>query len=418
MRGTWGTRRGTRGTQILGLMRLWSGGADGLRRFKFLEVFLELTCQLGGGAVVGSFVGPGVAGVQNLAGDARATDWNVQAEGGFLNEFDLIQSAFERGIDEGAGDFEAHALACAKGAAGPAGIDQPAGGVVLPEALAEHLGIDVRGERQEGRTEAGGELGDWLLAHAGLGACELRCISREEVIHGLLRCKTRYGRQDAKGIGGQEHYIARMASDARDDSVLDVIHRVGGAGVFCETNVSEVGLAGGGVEDDVLQHRAKANGVVDLRLFLFAEVDALRIAPSLKIKNPRGAPAVLVVADKTARGVGGEGCLTGAGEAEKQCGNPVCADVGRAVHRQNLIVQRPLRQQEIHHAEDGFFHLAGVFCAADENDFASEIGEDKGRGAGAVALGDGLKLRGSDDGEIWRVHGQVPAMGLYMQNMV
>ena len=92
---------------------------------------------------------------------------------------------------------------------------------MLPEALAEHLGIDVRGQRQEGRSQSRRRTRGRLLAHAGLGACELRGISGEEVIHGLLGRKTRDGRQHAKGIGGQEHYIARMAADAGDDSVLD-----------------------------------------------------------------------------------------------------------------------------------------------------------------------------------------------------
>ena len=58
-----------------------------------------------------------------------------------------------------------------------------------------------------------------------------------------------------------------------------------------------------------------------------------------------------------------------------------------------------LGNQEIHYAKDRFLHLAGVLCAADEDDFAGEIGKDEGPGAGSVALWNSLELGGGDDAD-------------------
>ena len=112
---------------------------------------------------------------------------------------------------------------------------------------------------------------------------------------------------------------------------------------------------------------------------------------------------MLVIADQPAVRIGGERGFAGAGEAEEQRRLAVCADVRRAVHGEDVA----LRQQKIHHAEDGFLHFAGILGAADENDLAREVGEDEGRGAGAIAFGNGLKFRRGDDGELGSVRSQL-----------
>ena len=77
----------------------------------------------------------------------------------------------------------------------------------------------------------------------------------------------------------------------------------------------------------------------------------------------------------------------------------VLADVRGAVHGEHVA----LGQQKIQDAEDAFFHFAGIFGAADEDDFAGEVDQDEGGGAGAVAFGDGFEFRRGDDGELGHV---------------
>jgi len=59
------------------------------------------------------------------------------------------------------------------------------------------------------------------------------------VVHGLLRRQPRDGRQHAKRIGGQEHYIVRMAANSRNQGVLNEIHRVSRARIFRQTDVGK-----------------------------------------------------------------------------------------------------------------------------------------------------------------------------------
>ena len=116
---------------------------------------------------------------------------------------------------------------------------------------------------------------------------------------------------------------------------------------------------------------------------------------------------MLVVADEAACGVGGESCLAGAREAKEEGSYSVCAGVGGAVHGKYIAVG----DDEIHHAEDGLLHFAGVLGAADQDDAACKVGQDEGLGVGSVALGNGLELRRGNDGELGRVCGELRGAG-------
>ena len=60
-----------------------------------------------------------------------------------------------------------------------------------------------------------------------------------------------------------------------------------------------------GIEHDVFEHRAEAGDRrIDLGLGGRRQVDHLGVAAALEIEDALGAPAVLVVADQGARGVG------------------------------------------------------------------------------------------------------------------
>jgi len=71
---------------------------------------------------------------------------------------------------------------------------------------------------------------------------------------------------------------------------------------------------------------------------------------------------VLIIADQLALGVGRQGGLASAGEAEEDRHIAVFADIGRAVHGGNALQ----RQQVVHYREHAFLHLAAVPGAADQ----------------------------------------------------
>ena len=74
----------------------------------------------------------------------------------------------------------------AVGAAGPAGVDQPAGGAGAGDAVAQQRAVDLGPARHERRAEAGGE-GRLRLGDAALGAGDLGGEAGEEVVHRLRR---------------------------------------------------------------------------------------------------------------------------------------------------------------------------------------------------------------------------------------
>ena len=111
--------------------------------------------------------------------------------------------------------------------------------------------------------------------------------------------------------------------------------------------VGDAGVLGLGVAvevDDtvVVGHHVLEQGVAldcaeDLRLILGREIDALGVAPSLEVEDAVVVPAVLVVTDELAGGVGRKGGLAGSGEAEEQADVSALADVGAAVHSYNFV---------------------------------------------------------------------------------
>src|ERR1035441_5560131 len=98
-----------------------------------------------------------------------------------------------------------------------------------------------------------------------------------------------------------------MGADAWNHSIIYEFHRVGGAGVLGEVNISVVWLTRFWIQHYILKDGTEPDGVVNLRFFLLAQVDALCITPAFEVENPSGAPTVLVVADEAAGGIGGEG---------------------------------------------------------------------------------------------------------------
>ena len=117
------------------------------------------------------------------------------------------------------------------------------------------------------------------------------------------------------------------------------------------------------IEHHVLEHRAEAQRLEDVRLALGREVDRLGVAAAFDVEDAVVAPAVLVVADEMPLRIGGERRLARAAEAEEQRRRAgLLVGRGRAVHREHAA----LRREVVRDREDALLHLAGVFGAEDD----------------------------------------------------
>ena len=195
-----------------------------------------------------------------------------------------------------------------------------------------------------------------------------------------------------------------MPARPRARGVRDEFERIGRARVLGLRLVVEIDEARLGIEADILQHRAEAQGrVVDLGLGLARQLDGLGVAAALEVEHAVRAPAVLVVADQRAVRIGRERGLAGAGEAEEQRDVAVLADVGRAVHRHHAFG----RQVIVERREHRLLHLAGIEAAADQDHALGQVERDHGLAAHAVLLRIGLEGRQAEDGEVGHVAGKL-----------
>ena len=180
-----------------------------------------------------------------------------------------------------------------------------------------------------------------------------------------------------------------MARALRRQRVRDLLELVGRARVLRLRVVVEVDDAAL-VDDDVLEDRPEGAGrLVDLGLRLGGEADHLRVAAALEVEDAVVAPAVLVVADQRALGIGRERRLARAGEAEEDRDVAVVADVRRAVHREDALE----RQAVVHQREDRLLDLARVEGAADQHLLARRVEDDERAGARAVRRRDRPRAR-------------------------
>ena len=187
-------------------------------------------------------------------------------------------------------------------------------------------------ELKEGLAEAGGE-GRGRLGDAALSTCEFCGEAGKEVVLGLLRSKDGNRRKHSECVGGEEdHLLCSRTLGVRTHDLVDVVDRVGYAGVLGNALVIEVDHAVL-VNGNVLEESVATYCVVDVRLGLLVEFDDLCIAAALEVEYAFVVPAVLVIADEQTLRVGGKGGLAGAGEAEENSGVlAVHIGVCRAVH--------------------------------------------------------------------------------------
>ena len=165
------------------------------------------------------------------------------------------------------------------------------------------------------------------------------------------------------------------------NGVRDEGQRVCGSSVLGQSIGIQIEISRILVDHDVLQHCAEGLRTgVDLGLGLRAEANHLRVAASFEVEYAIVAPAVFVIADEAARGIGRERRLSGSAQAEENGGVSLLSDVGRAVHRHH----RFLREQVIQDREYRFFHFAGVAGSADEDQSLGKIEQNEGLRVGVV----------------------------------
>ncbi|CAN4027195.1 putative HTH-type transcriptional regulator ydfH, partial [Dysosmobacter welbionis] len=189
--------------------------------------------------------------------------------------------------------------------------------------------------------------------------------------------------QHAKGVGGQEDHILGVGSGGHGShDLLDVVDGIGNAGVLSDGVVGEVAVAVL-VHSHVLQQGVALDGVVDVGLGVLVQVDDLGVAAALKVEYAVVIPAVLIVADEQAFGVGGQGGLAGAGQAEEQGGVlAVHISIGGAVHGGHTLQG----QVVVHHGEHALLHLAAVPGVQDDLLPGGEVEDGGGLGIQAQLL--------------------------------
>ena len=85
----------------------------------------------------------------------------------------------------------------------------------------------------------------------------------------------------------------------------DVLHRIGSPGIFCVADIAVIRRPGFAVDHHILEHRAEADGMVDLGFLLRGQIDALGVAATFNVEDAGLAPAVLIVSDKPPLRIGG-----------------------------------------------------------------------------------------------------------------
>ena len=249
-------------------------------------------------------------------------------------------------------------------------------------------GVDRRRLRQERLAEARRER-RLRLGDADLGAGELGGEAGEEVVERLLARQLRDRRQDPERVGGQEDDRApddppRFAGSAF--AICSSLYAARVFSVFESSSRSTTPFSSIATFSRIVPNVCvvrKISGSAAAR-----EADHLRVAAALDVEDAVVAPAVLVVADQRALGIGGERRLAGAREAEEDRDAPVGADVGRAVHREDALE----RQAVVHDGEDRLLDLARVERAADEQLGAARMQHDERAGARPVLLRVGLEV--------------------------
>lgn len=172
-------------------------------------------------------------------------------------------------VDDGACLSQTHAVTNTVATTDPARVDKPDFGLVLRTLLCEHLCVHIWVKGQESLTITGRE-GQLRLGDTNLGSCNLRGVSRDEMVHGLLWVELGYGRHDSERVAGEENNVLRMATNSGNLHVSDMLKRIANTRVRCQADIVVVDDALPALflmVASVLDNGAKLDGVENIRLF-------------------------------------------------------------------------------------------------------------------------------------------------------
>ena len=173
---------------------------------------------------------------------------------------------------------------------------------------------------------------------------------------------------------------------ARYFGVVDVLDRIGTAGVFGQCRVCVINLTGVRVKYHILEDGAEFDSVEDVWFFLGGEVDAFGVAAAFDVEDAIVGPAVLVITDEFALGVGGEGGLAGAGKTEENCHVALFTFVGGGMEGQDVVLDGHLVKEN---CENAFLHFSSVFGTQYDHLFFGKVYGHRRRTAhpGCVSIG-------------------------------
>ena len=285
---------------------------SGFVTFKLSEVLDEASCEVFSFLFPSSGVSVSVARVEDFRIYARQFSRNDEVEVRDNLSRSFVDRTVEDSVDDTASVADGDTLACTV----PAGVDQVSLGANFFHSLHEFLSVFCRVKRQERSAETSGE--SWSrLSDAALCSCQFSGKSGEEVVFCLLSVEDGNRRKNSESVSGEEdHLMSVRAFGNRLHDVLDVVDRVGNAGVLSHALVSEVDFAVS-VHSDVFKKSVALDSVVDVRLAFLVEVDDLCVAAALVVEHAFVVPSVFVVADEETFRVGGKSSLACPGETEE-----------------------------------------------------------------------------------------------------
>ena len=215
------------------------------------------------------------------------------------------------------------------------------------------------------------------------------------MIHSFFLRQTGNRRQYAKGVSRQENDSLRMRRYTRLDGIRNIIERICRPGILRIPGIKVIRLPGCRVEHDIFQNGTITDCIINERFRLERKPDTFCITAALNIENAMIAPAMLIITDKLPVRIRRKRCLAGTRKSKEQRRTAICADIGRAVHRQDAF----LRQNIVHHRENGLLHLTSITAATNEHHLFIEIQDDERLGMRMIQFRLSQYARHADDGK-------------------
>lgn len=209
-------------------------------------------------------------------------------------------------VDDGAGLRQTHAMADTLATTYPTRVDKPDLGLVLGTLLRKHLRVHIRVQGKESLAVAGRE-GQLWFSNAHFSSSNLGCVTRDEMVHGLLWVELGHRWQDTVCVTGEEDNVLGVTTDGWNLDVSDMLERVAHTSVWRQADVvvvDDTRFALLLVVAGILNDSAKFDGIENVRLLSAGKTIGLSIAATLDVEHIFVRPDVLIVTDQQTLGVG------------------------------------------------------------------------------------------------------------------